>query len=172
MNQFHFAPFPDITTERLVLRNLSLEDENEILFLRSDERILKYLDIPISKTVDDARNFINKINDGILNNQWIYWGITFNNETKLIGTICLWNFSKDNFSAFIGYVLHPDFQGRGIMQDAFIEILNFGFRTLKLKSIEADVDPDNYKSIQLLKKNNFILKEQSEKTLIYTLINK
>lgn len=172
MNQFNFAPFPDITTERLVLRNLSLEDENEILFLRSDERILKYLDIPISKTVDDARNFINKINDGILNNQWIYWGITFKNETKLIGTICLWNFSKDNFSASIGYVLHPDFQGRGIMQDAFIEVLNFGFRTLKLKSFVAEVDPDNYKSIQLLKKNNFILKEQSEKTLIYTLINK
>ena len=172
MNQFNFAPFPDIITERLVLRNLSLEDDNEILFLRSDERILKYLDIPISKTVDDARNFINMINDGILNNQWIYWGITFKNETKLIGTICLWNFSKDNFSASIGYVLHPDFQGRGIMQDAFIEILNFGFRTLKLKSIEADVVPDNYKSIQLLKKNNFILKEQSEKTLNYTLINK
>lgn len=172
MNQLNFTPFPVISTERLLLRSLNLEDDNEVLFLRSDVRILKYLDIPIAKNVNDARNFINKINDNIINNQCIYWGITNKKENKLIGTICLWNFSEDNFTAFIGYVLHPDFQGQGIMQEAFIEILNYGFKHLKLKSIEADVDPNNSKSVQLLKKNNFILKEQSEKTLIYTLINK
>lgn len=73
MNHLNFAPFPFITTDRLVLRNLCLEDENEILFLRSDERILKYLDIPISKTVDDARNFIKKINDNIKNYYYEYY---------------------------------------------------------------------------------------------------
>ena len=169
MNFLNFIPFPVITTERLILRSLNLEDENEIFFFRTDERILKYLDIPVSKTIKDARCFIKKINDGIINNQWIYWGITLKNETKLIGTICLWNFSKNYFSAYIGYVLHPDFQGQGIMQEAFIKILSYGFKTIKLKSIEADVDPDNSKSIQLLKKNNFILKVQSAKTLIYNL---
>lgn len=80
-------------------------------------------------------------------------------------------FSKDNFSAFIGYVLHPNFQGQGIMQEAFINIFNYGFEILKLKSIYADVDPGNSKSINLLNKNNFIIKEQSEKTIIYFLKN-
>ena len=172
MNHLNFTPFPDIVTERLVLRCLNLSDDNEILFLRSDERILKYLDIPIAKTLDDARNFINKINDNIKTNQSIYWGFAFKNENKLIGTICLWDFSEDRFTAFIGYVLHPNFQGQGIMQEVFINILNYGFKYLKLKSIEADVDPNNSKSIQLLIKNNFFLKEQSEKTFIYALINK
>ena len=80
-------------------------------------------------------------------------------------------FSKDNFSAFIGYVLHPNFQGQGIMQEAFINILNYGFEILKLKSIYADLDPGNSKSINLLNKKNFIIKEQSEKTIIYFLNN-
>ena len=51
-------PFPNIATERLSLRQLKIEDENEIFVLRSDERILKYLDLPIAKTIDDASNFI------------------------------------------------------------------------------------------------------------------
>ena len=80
-------------------------------------------------------------------------------------------FSKDNFSAFIGCVLHPNFQGPGIMQEAFINILNYGFEILKLKSIYADLDPGNSKSINLLNKKNFIIKEQSEKTIIYFLNN-
>ena len=172
MNQLNFTPFPVITNERLLLRSLNPDDVNEILFLRSDERILKYLDIPIAKTINDAKKFINKINDNIINNLCIYWGIAGKNKTKLIGTICLWNFSEDNLTAFIGYVLHPDFQGKGIMQEALINIINYGFKNLKLKSIEADVDPDNSKSINLLKKNNFILKERCEKTLIYTLVDK
>ncbi len=163
-------PFPNIITERLSLRQLKIEDENEIFVLRSDERVLKYLDIPIAKTIDDARNFIEKINNGIINNEWIYWGITLKNKTKLIGTICIWNISKDGLTADIGYVLHPDFQGRGIMREALIKVINYGFEIMKLKSIDADVDPNNFKSIKLLEKNGFLYNRISDNGVIYSVV--
>ena len=65
MNKINSIPFPLLTTDRLILRQLTLEDDNEIFLLRSDSEVNKYLDRPISKTVDDARQFTNKINDSI-----------------------------------------------------------------------------------------------------------
>ncbi len=73
----------------MTLRQLNMEDEKEIFVHRSDERILKYIDIPKAETIEDARNFIEKINKGIDENEWVYWEITFKNDSQLIGTICL-----------------------------------------------------------------------------------
>ena len=156
---------PTLRTFRLTLRQLKMNDDNEIFFLRSDERILKYLDMPPAATIDDARMFIDKIINGINK----YWAITTKSNDKLIGTICIWNISADGYNADIGYVLHPDYQGKGFMQEALLKVLEYSFETMNLKSIEADVDPNNSKSIQLLKRNGFKLKQQLEKNVIYSL---
>jgi ribosomal-protein-alanine N-acetyltransferase len=89
MNTINFTPFPKLATKHLTLRQLNMEDEKEIFVHRSDERILKYIDIPKAETIEDARNFIEKINKGIDENEWVYWEITFKNDSQLIGTICL-----------------------------------------------------------------------------------
>jgi ribosomal-protein-alanine N-acetyltransferase len=171
MEALSFKPFPNLTTEHLTLRQLDLHDENEIFVLRSDERVLKYIDIPIAQTIEDAQAFINKIINGAINNESVYWGITLNDDTKLIGTICLWNISEDHFTADIGYMLHPDFQGKGIMQEAISKTIEYGFETMKLKSMEADVDPNNSKSIKLLERNGFVYNRKSENTVVYSLTN-
>jgi ribosomal-protein-alanine N-acetyltransferase len=62
-----FTPFPTLTTERLTLRQLEINDEQEIFTLRSDSEINKYLDRQISNPIDDARNFINKVNENTNN---------------------------------------------------------------------------------------------------------
>jgi ribosomal-protein-alanine N-acetyltransferase len=89
MNTINFTPFTKLATKRLTLRQLNMEDEKEIFVHRSDERILKYIDIPKAETIEDARNFIEKINKGIDENEWVYWEITFKNDSQLIDTICL-----------------------------------------------------------------------------------
>ena len=106
METINLTPFPNLSTERLTLRQLNLQDDNEIFFLRSDERVLKYLVIPKANSIEEARAFIHKINNGSA-----YWAICLKNETKLIGTICFWNISKEENKAEIGYVLHPGYQG-------------------------------------------------------------
>ena len=90
-----FTPFPILTTERLTLRQLVINDEQEIFALRSDSEINKYLDRKIATTIDDARNFINNVNENINKNDSGYWAITFSDKNILVGTICLFNFSND-----------------------------------------------------------------------------
>ena len=114
-----FTPFPNLETDRLALRQLKQEDENEIYFMRSDKGVLEFIDIPFAKNLDDARVYIDMINGGIAKDEWIFWGITLKEDfSKIIGTICLWNISKEVNKAEIGYILHPNFQGKGMMQEA------------------------------------------------------
>lgn len=59
------ATSPILTTERLTLRQLSIDDQQDIFALRSDPKINKFLDRQLCRTNEDAINFINRVNDNI-----------------------------------------------------------------------------------------------------------
>ena len=155
MTTRNFTPFPILKTGRLTLRQLVSSDENEIFALRSNENVNKYLDRQPSKSIDDAKTFIQTINKNIERNDSIYWAITLNGTEKLIGTICLFDFSEDHSKVEIGYELLPDFQGKGIMQEAISKVIHFGFQHIGLNSIEAYTHSENQSSTRLLEKLNF-----------------
>ena len=156
MLNLSFKPFPLIETERLRLRKISRKDVNEIFFLRSDKRVLHYLDKAPAKTKKDAYDFIKIVHNAEKNADGITWGITLKNIEKIIGTIGFWRMQKEHYRAEIGYILHPDYWGKGITQEAIAVVIKYGFEVMKLHSIEANVNPDNTASIRLLEKNGFV----------------
>ena len=127
------ATFPILTTERLTLRQLSIDDKQEVFDLRSDPEINKFLDRQLCKTTEDAKNFINKVNDNIEKSNTYYWAITLTDTKTLVGTICLFDFSSEKKSCEIGYELMTKFQGQGIMKEAAQVVIEYVFKTLKLK---------------------------------------
>jgi [ribosomal protein S5]-alanine N-acetyltransferase len=159
-----YTPFPILTTERLTLRQLVINDEQEVFTLRSDREINKYLDRQISDTVDDARNFINKVNETINKTDSLYWAITFGDKNILIGTICLFGFSDENYKCEIGYELLTNFQGQGIMKEAVGKVIDYAFNMIKVKNIEAFLHRDNQRSITLLEKFSFRNSNEPDKT--------
>jgi ribosomal-protein-alanine N-acetyltransferase len=167
MLSLNFDPFPELSTERLNLRRIIENDAEEIFFLRSDKQMIQYLDRDPAKSVKDAIEWIRKTNEGIDNNLNITWGITLKNETKLIGTITFWNIKKEHYRAETGYILHTACQGKGIMHEAMAAILEYGFKTMKLHSVEANVNPANEASIKLLKRNNFIQEAYHKENFYY-----
>lgn len=150
-----FTPFPVLTTKRLTLRQLIINDQHEIFTLRSDSEINKYLNRQLSNTIDDAKNFINKVNENITNSNALYWAITFTDKNILVGTMCLFGFSDENDSCEIGYELLTNFQGQGIMKEAVEKVIDYAFNTLKVKKIEALFHRDNQRSKKLLEKCSF-----------------
>lgn len=151
----NFNPFPALKTSRLKLRKITKKDVNEIFFLRSDARVLKYLDRDPAKSKMDSSNFIKSINDAENHGEGITWGIAIHDNPLLIGTIGFWRIQKEHYRAEIGYVLHPDWVGSGIISEAIRVVINFGFDKMMLHSIEANVNPQNIASIRLLEKHNF-----------------
>ena len=174
-----FSHFPVLQTERLVLRKLSIDDMEEIFFLRSSDDVNKFLDRPRANNIDEAIAFINKVNIGIANNISLYWVICFKDNPKLIGTICLWNFNEQENKAEVGYEVIPDNQGKGIAKESLSVVINFGFNTLLLDKIEAYTHRENVASIRLLEKSSFVrdIHEESKidftvespKTVVYSL---
>lgn len=144
-----FIPFPKLITNRLLLRPLSIEDDKEILALRSNEKVNNYLDRTPNKTIEDARNFIQTI----LKNNSLYWAITMHDQ--LIGTICLFDFEDSTGKAEIGFELLPEYQGKGIMHEAISKVITYSFETIHLVLLEAYVHKDNLPSKKLLEKLNF-----------------
>lgn len=159
----NFTPFPILTTERLTLRQLSVNDRHDILALRSDTEINKYLDREPSKTIEDAINFINKINGYIKSNNSIYWVVTLTNTKTFVGTICLFNFVIEKNSCEIGYELMAKFQGQGIMKEAVAKVIDYAFHTLQFQKIAAITHNRNQNSIKLLIKFNFIKSIEADK---------
>jgi [ribosomal protein S5]-alanine N-acetyltransferase len=150
-----FTPFPILTTERLTLRQLSTDDRQNIFALRSDTEINKYLNRQASKTIEDAIDFINKINESIKQNVSIYWGITLTNSKIFVGTICLFGFSNEKNKCEIGYELLANFQGQGIMKEAADKVIDYAFQTMRFQKIEAFTHTGNQKSTKLLMKLGF-----------------
>ena len=163
----NFKPFPVLSTERLNLRRINDEDSEEIFFLRSGKQMLQFLDRDPAKSIEEVIQWIQRINEAIDNDQYIAWAITLKNETKPIGTITFWNIKKEHYRAEIGYALHTNYQGAGLMQEAIHAVLDYGFKTMKLHSVEANVNPANEASIKLLERNNFVREAYHKENYYY-----
>jgi [ribosomal protein S5]-alanine N-acetyltransferase len=157
MLELNFSPFPEIKTERLLLRRMTEADGPEILFLRSDDTVMKYIDREKTKSLEEAVKFIQTVNTNIDNNESILWAIALQDDpNKLIGNICFWRIVNQHYRSEIGYMLHPDFWNKGIMKEALLAAIDFGFNSMKLHSIEAHINPDNTASGMLLEKAGFV----------------
>ena len=156
MPVYSFNPFPAFETSRLKLRKLSVEDSYELLRIRSNKIVNEFIDRPETTSLEEAALFIEMINGKINNNESIYWAIELKETKKLIGTVCLYNLSIHPLSGELGYELHPDFHGQGLMHEAIQCVVNYGFNKINLKVITALPKKENIKSIHLLLKNKFI----------------
>ena len=157
MLKIDFQPFPCLKTERLILRKIAYEDQQEVFELLSNKNTAFFFQRPYAQNLDDASDFIQKIFAGIKADEWIFWGISLLGQQQLIGTICLWNIDKINDKAEISYELLPDYQKKGYMKEALTAVVTYGFQKMKLKTVEAYTKRNNISSIKLLEKSNFVI---------------
>jgi ribosomal-protein-alanine N-acetyltransferase len=182
MLTINFSPFPNLETERLLLRRVDSNDIKEIFALRSNPETMKYIPRPLVKTDEDALEHIAMIDSKIDSNEGINWAITLKYNPKLIGVIGHYRIKPENYRAELGYMLLPEYHGKGIVSEAVKEAVKYGFQVMKLNSLEAIIDPDNHASAKVLEKNGFVkeahLKENEFyegrflDTVIYSILNK
>ncbi len=151
-----FSPFPTIETDRLLLRSLHADDAAEMFLLRNNEDVMKYIEIARPKTVEETGEVIDKIMEEVENGNAINWAITQKGNDQLIGSISYHRIYKEHYRAEIGYLLHPGFWKKGLTLEAIKAVVHFGFEKMGLHSIEANINPDNNASRQLLIKAGFI----------------
>ncbi|WP_439479817.1 GNAT family N-acetyltransferase [Chryseobacterium aquaticum] len=148
-----------LETERLILKPINESHVEDILKIRSNEVLNRFVKRILPKNNYDALDFILTIKKRVQNNETFYFGITYKNQQNLLGTICLYRFSEDRTEAEVGYELLPDYHRKGIMSEALSALLNFGFNELNLQEILAFTNKFNENSKGLLLKHDFVLQE-------------
>ena len=156
MQPFSFLPFKNLESQRLILRRITAADVNEIFALRSDADLMKFIPRPLCKDVNDALVHINMIQQKLETNEGINWAITLKGNDILIGIIGHYQIKWEHFRSEIGYMLAPEFKGKGVITEAVQLIVEYGFNEMNMHSLEAVIDPENIASARVLEKNNFI----------------
>lgn len=157
MLDLDLSAFPVLRTERLVLRQLTLEDASAMHALRQDPLTMKHIGRPLSTSLADAEDLIRRTENDRTNNQGISWGITLHEQPQLIGTIGYYRLKLDHHRGEIGYMLAPGHWGKGLMSEALKAAVACGFDRFHFHSIEAITDPRNARSRTLLERNGFLL---------------
>lgn len=162
---FNFSPFPNLETERLILRQPIATDDEAYFKIRSNTEVNKYIGRDNYKSIAQAQEFITRINNNIVENDSVFWTIELKSTQQVIGTICLWNLSIEENNAEIGYEMHPDFHGQGFMQEAIKAVIDYGFNSMNVQTIFGVPSINNIKSVKILESFGFTRDSEAEKNL-------
>lgn len=152
---FSFHAFPQMETDRFILRKTEERDTRDLFELYSEEEVLKYTQLLPFSAEDEAWHEMNWHLEIFTQQIGIRWLIEEKRSGKVIGTCGFLHYLKEYGHTEIGYDLAPSYWRRGIMSEVAAPILAFGFNSMKLNRIEAKVDPANAASIGLLTKLGF-----------------
>ena len=148
-----FASFPEIETERLLLRELLPEDAPAIFRLFSDPLVTRYYDLVTYTDIQQAEELIDFFDESFELERAIRWGIERKEDGEIMGT-CGFVWLRTHRGE-IGYELHSSFWRQGYMGEALDAILDFGYTEFGLHRIEAMTMMENEGSIGLLRSLGF-----------------
>ncbi len=179
-NNSVFKKFPILESDRLLLRHFTVKDKKDLFNIRSDDEAMRFMDTNKMKSIKDAEDFIITIINSYRQKSGINWAIVEKQSSSFIGYCGFWRIFWEDRSAEIGYALNPLFWNKGLMAEALVLIIKFGFDILNFTTIIANLNPDNVRSIKLLEKvgfkkeaflkENYLFNEKYVDTLVYGLI--
>lgn len=154
---------PIVETERLILRPVQLDDATDMYEYCSDDDVIKYLWFEKHDSVEYSRYIIEKL---FLNRKDVNipeaYAIVFKENNKMIGTIDV-NQVSFNDVGVIGYVIHKDYWGKGIVTEALETLILVLFNYCGFYRLEINHCEDNVGSAKVIEKAGFILEGRFRK---------
>ena len=158
LGKFENNILPDIETERLILRQRTLADAEDIFAYAKLAEVSYPAGFPPVATLEDEIAYLRDIYPKNLAEKKIPsgYGITLKGQDKVIGSIDFNNRHADGVME-MGYLLHPDYWGQGIMTEAARVLIEVGFDLLQLHKIEIGCYGYNQGSRRIAEKLGFTL---------------
>lgn len=148
----HHGP-PQIVTTRLILRQLTLQDAEQVLRHFSDTEMLRYVTFEPLEQREEAEEVVQWGLDLFARRAGVLWGIAHKETGALIGTL---NYvKKEGHRAEVTYDLATTYWGRGLMTEAVRSTLPYVFGEMGVQRIETMVHVQNLRSARVLLKLGF-----------------
>lgn len=144
--------FTPLQTERLTLRPYALSDIPALLpLIGAREVAATTLRIPHPYTESDARDFIARTQEGLLNGGELRVAIILRESDTLCGGVGL-RIEAEHRRAELGYWIGVPYWGNGYATEAATALVKYGFSTLGLHRIFASHVTNNPASARVLRK--------------------
>ncbi len=146
-------PVPELITDRLRLRRLGPKDAPGLHLAYGDAEAMRYWDAPPCRDVAETEARIRQ--SCRANTIWhAAWALLMQDD-QFIGMVNYHARQPWNRRLAVGWILVPQFQQRGYMREAMRALLSHCFNTLETHRIEAEIEPDNHRSMRLAERLGF-----------------
>jgi len=131
---------------------MGVEDAADLYAVFSDLEVVRYWSrAALTDVLEAAAMIEGQAREPSL----LQWGIFRVEENRLLGTCALADVDLAHRRASLGYALGRDSWGLGIAREAVRAMIEYGFETIDLHRIGADVDPRNTRSLRMLEELGF-----------------
>jgi ribosomal-protein-alanine N-acetyltransferase len=146
---------PRIETKRLILRPIELTDAADMFEYASNPDIVRYLTFQAHQSVEDSKRaireiFLTRMERGLPE----AYAIVDKQSLKMIGTCDIVKFVEDEY-AEIGYVLHPEYHGKGLMTEACQAVVQIAFMKFPIHQVQIQHAIANIASQRVIEKCKF-----------------
>lgn len=152
------AAFPNLLTERLVLRELVPDDAPALFAIHSDAQAMRWFGSEPLRELDQARQLIEVFAGWRrLPNPGVRWGLARRGDGVLLGSCGLFNWNRNWQRCTLGYELARSAWGQGLMNEALRAVLDWGFSQagMGLNRVEAMIHAENQASLRLAHRLGF-----------------
>ena len=146
-----------LETKRLILRPFNLNDV-DIAYKNwtSDDKVTKFLRWPTHSSRSVTEEIIKEWVDNYKNLDYYNWAIVLKETGEPIGSISCVDMNDKLNIVHIGYCIGSRWWHKGIMSEAFKEIIKYLFEVVDVNRIESQHDPNNPHSGDVMKKCGLI----------------
>ena len=155
---------PVLTTDRLTLRAVTMDDAQAIFQYSSNDNVSRYVLWETHQTLEDTQAFIEMALESYDMQEFYHWGMEYNGQ--LIGTIDYVGINEFSGMGEIGYVLSEDYWNKGLVTEAAKRIIDFGFDELGLVRIQARCIAENIASSRVMEKCGMTFEGTLRKSLL------
>lgn len=161
--------FPEIETERMILRAITSDDTDAIFRNFSDPEISRWFFEKPLTDIEQARQFIKQFNTEFEQEHGLTWAITLKGAKACIGT-CGYGYVEIGNQGEIGFDLAKEYWNQGIMAECLEAVIDYGFSHLDLLRVKAHTFSNNVRAKNLLEKIGFQLDFTSDDSHYYFII--
>ncbi len=160
----HLAAYSLIETQRLYLRPFLFEDAEDFYKIASNPDNLQFIfpaQADLAETQYVLANYFMKNPLGV-------WAICDKETNRMIGSIKFEKLDEIKKEAELGYFLHKDYWGQGLMTEVVKEITFLSFQEFHLKQVRIITHVENIASQQVALHAGYSLKRQFKGSDRYT----
>ena len=143
---------PEISTDRLILRRMTMKDAQDIFEYSRDPEVARHVLWTAQKHISEAKEYVRYMTKRYRDDLPSSWGIIDKESGRLVGTIGYMAFSEENASVEIGYSLARWLWGKGMATEALRAVIDYTFEAMDINRIEAQHELTNPSSGRVMEK--------------------